>query len=74
MSIKFSQFNAVSSISSSGYIVGYDGANNIRIKTSTADRLFVFTGGSLQFVQLTNSMVPLNTIALDKLVKVTDVS
>lgn len=74
MSIKFSQFNAVSSISSSGYIVGYDGANNIRIKTSTADRLFAFTGGSLQFVQLTNAMVPTNTIGIDKLVNLAGLS
>lgn len=74
MSIKFSQFNAVSSISSSGYIVGYDGANNVRIKTSTADRLFAFTGGSLQFVQLTNAMVPTNTIGIDKLVNLAGLS
>ena len=74
MSIKFSQFNAVSSISASGYIVGYDGTDNVRIKTSTADRLFAFTGGSLQFSQLTDAMVPVNTIGIDKLVNLSGLS
>lgn len=74
MSIKFSQFTNVSSISSSGYIVGYDGSNNVRIKTSTSDSLFAFTGGSLQFSKLTNAMVPTNTIGLNKLVNLAGLS